>query len=73
VFVFIENPPQTHTTIFCPIIGNDVIKFVITVDPRKLICPHGNVYPRNAIPAININNITPEHQTHCFGFLYELK
>jgi hypothetical protein len=50
-----------------------VNKFVVTVEPQKLICPQGSVYPKKAIPAININKITPEHHTHCLGLRYEEK
>jgi hypothetical protein len=36
-----EKPPQTHITIGSPTNGIAETKFVITVAPQKLICPHG--------------------------------
>jgi hypothetical protein len=63
----IAKPPQIQTTNFEPNKGIAVNKLVITVDPQKLICPHGNVYPKKEIPAIKINNTAPEHHTHCLG------
>jgi hypothetical protein len=35
------NPPQTKRTIFVPITGTAEARFVITVAPQNLICPHG--------------------------------
>jgi hypothetical protein len=34
-------------------------KFVITVAPQNLICPHGRTYPINAVAIVAINKITP--------------
>jgi hypothetical protein len=34
-------------------------KFVITVAPQNLICPHGRTYPIKAVAIVKINRITP--------------
>jgi len=34
-------------------------RFVITVAPQNLICPHGNTYPINAVAIVKINSTTP--------------
>jgi len=72
VFWLIANPPQIHTTSLEPTKGIAVKRFVITVEPQKLICPQGRVYPKKAIPAIRIKRIEPVHQTHCLGFFVYL-
>lgn len=36
------NPPQIHSTSIEPIYGIAENRFVITVAPQNLICPHGN-------------------------------
>jgi len=37
------NPPHIQTTSLEPKKGIAVNRFVMTVDPQKLICPHGSV------------------------------
>lgn len=71
MLLLIAKPPHTHVTICDPITGIAVIILVITVAPQKLIWPHGNVYPKNATPDININKITPVDHTACFGARYD--
>jgi hypothetical protein len=34
-------------------------RFVITVAPQNLICPHGKTYPINAVAIVKIKRITP--------------
>lgn len=58
-----ENPPQTHSTIICPIYGIDEIKLVITLVPQNDICPHGNTYPKNAVPMRIKKMDVPDIQT----------
>lgn len=38
-------------------------KFVITVAPQNLICPHGRTYPMKAVAMVRINRITPTFHT----------
>jgi len=35
------NPPQIHSTSIFPMYGMAEKRFVITVAPQNLICPHG--------------------------------
>jgi hypothetical protein len=44
-----------------PITGIAEAKLVITVAAQKLIWPHGNTYPINAVKIIINIIITPEH------------
>jgi hypothetical protein len=37
-------------------------RFVITVAPQNLICPHGRTYPMNAVAIVRKNKITPIFQ-----------
>lgn len=39
----------------------------MTVAPQNDICPHGNTYPRNAVPMVMSMITTPE--IHTFGWL----
>ena len=41
VTLSIEKPPHNHSTIPTPTKGMALKRFVITVAPQKLICPHG--------------------------------
>jgi hypothetical protein len=59
----IENPPQTHSTIYCPIYGIAEIRFVITIAPQNDICPHGKTYPMNAVPIDKNKIVTPINHT----------
>jgi predicted P-loop ATPase/GTPase len=52
-----------------PTYGIADIKFVITVAPQKLICPHGKTYPMNAVAIITIKITTPMFQTISLGFV----
>jgi len=67
VALLIEKPPHNQQTISSPIIGTAETKFVITVAPQKLICPHGNTYPTKAVAILNKNIIIPVHQTAYLG------
>ena len=53
------NPPHNHCTKSMPTYGIADAKFVITVAPQKDICPHGNTYPKNAVPITKNIIITP--------------
>lgn len=53
------NPPHIHSTSIFPIYGIAENRFVITVAPQNLICPHGKTYPMNAVAMVRINRITP--------------
>jgi len=53
------NPPQIHSTNSLPMYGIAENKFVITVAPQNLICPHGKTYPMKAVAIVKINRITP--------------
>ena len=53
------NPPHIHSTNVLPIYGMAENRFVITVAPQNLICPHGRTYPINAVAMVKINRITP--------------
>jgi hypothetical protein len=65
------NPPHNHCTIEFPKYGMADTKLVITVAPQKDICPHGNTYPKKAVP-IKINKIiTPD--VHVFHLLKDEK
>jgi len=61
-----EKPPHNQNAISCPITGMALNKFVITVAPQKLICPHGRTYPINAIAIINAKISIPLNQTNGF-------
>jgi len=39
--------------------------FVITVAPRRLICPHGSTYPINAVIIVIIKIVTPIFHVLC--------
>ena len=43
---------QINFTKVLPMIGITLKRLVITVAPRKDICPHGNTYPVKGIPII---------------------
>jgi hypothetical protein len=53
------NPPHIHSTSIFPIYGIAENRFVITVAPQNLICPHGRTYPINAVAIARMNRITP--------------
>jgi hypothetical protein len=53
------NPPHIHSTNIFPIYGIAEKRFVITVAPQKLICPHGRTYPIKAVAITKINKIIP--------------
>lgn len=53
------NPPQIHSTKDFPIYGMAENRFVMTVAPQNLICPHGRTYPVNAVAIVKIYRITP--------------
>ena len=53
------KPPQSHSTKDLPIYGIAENRFVITVAPQNLICPHGSTYPMNAAIIVRIRRITP--------------
>jgi hypothetical protein len=61
-----ENPPQSQLTNSLPTYGMADIKLVITVAPQKDICPHGNTYPRKAVPIKTKTIISPENQRNLF-------
>lgn len=65
------KPPQTNSTISCPIQGIALIRLVITVAPHKLIWPKGRTYPRNPIAIINISITVPITQVSILGDLYD--
>jgi hypothetical protein len=48
------NPPQIHSTNIVPTYGMAENRFVITVAPQNLICPHGRTYPMNAVAIVAI-------------------
>lgn len=54
-----ENPPHSHFTKSVPMYGMADSRLVITVAPHKDIWPHGNTYPKNAVPIVNMSKITP--------------
>jgi hypothetical protein len=56
------NPPHIHSTNIFPIYGIAENKFVITVAPQNLICPHGRTYPINAVAITKMNRIIPIFQ-----------
>lgn len=53
------NPPHNHSTKIFPIYGIAENKFVITVAPQNLICPHGSTYPINAVAIVTMKIKTP--------------
>jgi len=53
------KPPHIHSTNIFPMYGMAENRFVITVAPQNLICPHGRTYPINAVAIVKINRITP--------------
>jgi hypothetical protein len=53
------KPPQIHSTRLFPMYGIAENRFVITVAPQNLICPHGSTYPMNAVAIVKINKTTP--------------
>lgn len=57
-----ENPPQIQITIWFPQIGIADIKLVITVAAQNDICPHGKIYPKNAVAINRKTIITPAFQ-----------
>jgi hypothetical protein len=54
-----EKPPHSHRTISGPTSGIAENKLIITVAAQKLICPHGNTYPKNEVAIINKKITTP--------------
>ncbi len=48
------NPPQIHSTNIVPMYGIAENRFVMTVAPQNLICPHGRTYPINAVAIVTI-------------------
>jgi len=62
-----EYPPHKSNTTSLPISGSEANKFVITIAPQKLICPHGKIYPKKAVIIIKIHIITPVTQSNCLG------
>jgi phage terminase large subunit-like protein len=73
VALFIENPPHTQYTESSPTTGTTVMELVVTVAAQKLIWPHGETYPRNAVPIGNKYIVTPVNHTPVLGYWYELK
>jgi hypothetical protein len=59
VALLTANPPQTHSTKILPTYGIADNKFVITVAPQNLICPHGRTYPTKAAAIDKKNMTTP--------------
>lgn len=53
------NPPQIHSTSIFPMYGIAENRFVITDAPQNLICPHGRIYPMNAVAIVKKKIITP--------------
>lgn len=53
------NPPQIHSTNIFPMYGMAESRFVITVAPQNLICPHGRTYPTKAVAMVKNRRITP--------------
>jgi hypothetical protein len=53
------NPPQIHSTSDLPMYGIAENKFVITVAPQNLICPHGRTYPMKAVAILARKITTP--------------
>lgn len=53
------NPPHIHSTNVLPIYGIAENRFVITVAPQNLICPHGKTYPIKAAAIVRMNRMTP--------------
>lgn len=53
------NPPQIHSTSDLPIYGIAENRFVITVAPQNLICPHGRTYPMKAVAIVKMKIRTP--------------
>jgi len=53
------NPPQIHSTSIFPTYGIAENKFVITVAPQNLICPHGKTYPMKAVAIVAKKITTP--------------
>jgi hypothetical protein len=51
-----------------PTKGIDANKLVITIAAQKLICPHGNTYPKKAVITINRNRIIPDFHNNCLGY-----
>ena len=43
-----EKPPEIHSTRFVPMYGIAERRLVMTVAPQN-ICPHGRMYPINAM------------------------
>ena len=63
----IEKPPHNKQIKSGPIKGNPANKFVITIAAQKLICPHGNTYPKKAVAIIINHKATPEIHSICLG------
>merc|ERR550517_1895170 len=54
-----ENPPHSQRTISLPTRGIAEARLVITVATQKDICPHGNTYPKKAVPISKSKITTP--------------
>lgn len=53
------KPPQIHSTSVFPMYGMAENRLVITDAPQNLICPHGRMYPINAVAIVRNRIITP--------------
>ena len=49
VALFMEKPPQIHSTRVVPIYGIAESRYGITVAPHNDICPQGRAWPINAV------------------------
>jgi len=62
-----ENPPHSSCTIAVPIPGIAENRFVITVAPQKLLCPHGRTYPINPVALLRKKISLPEYHRFARG------
>lgn len=53
------NPPHIHSTKVLPMYGIAENRFVITVAPQNLICPHGRTYPIKAVAIVRTKSTIP--------------
>jgi len=62
-----ENPLQRSCTIEVPIPGIAENRFVITVAPQKLLCPHGSTYPIKPVAILRKKISLPEYHRFARG------
>ena len=62
------NPPHIHSTNILPMYGIAEKRFVMTVAPQNLICPHGRRYPIKAVAIETIRIVVPRFHVSIMAY-----